>query len=217
MPNGLMTVTFPVDPSRYFVYLGVMAVMAVTPGPANLFAIATGVGRGKRATLSAVGGMNAATLVWFAGAALGLGTLVAAFPKAFHWLALAGAAYVAWLGVKSIYDAILPTEAGVAPVFLARSGHPFRGGFAVQIANPKALLFFTAVLPSFIDVHRPIWLQLVMFAAATLALDVISMTAYGFSGAALADRMRAPGFRKAFAWGVGVLLIGAAILIYLRS
>ncbi len=82
----------PVDPARYVAFLGVMAVMAVTPGPANLFAIATGAQKGKAAALVGVAGMNTATLVWFCAAALGLGALILAFPQVFHLLAFAGAA-----------------------------------------------------------------------------------------------------------------------------
>ena len=69
----------PVDPARYGAFLVSMFVLAITPGPANLFAIATGMERGKGAALRGVVGMNAATLVWFACSALGLGALILAF------------------------------------------------------------------------------------------------------------------------------------------
>ena len=88
----------PVDPSTYGLFLIVMATLAVTPGPANLFAIATGIAQGPRAALMGVLGMNAATLVWFAAAALGLSALVAAFPAQFHLIAIAGGLYVRRLG-----------------------------------------------------------------------------------------------------------------------
>jgi len=70
----------PVDPHRYAAFLGVMTVLAMTRGPAVLYAVATGARRGKRAALAGVAGMNTAMLVWFAGAALGLGALIAAYP-----------------------------------------------------------------------------------------------------------------------------------------
>ena len=210
--------TLPVDPARYSAFLVTMFVMAITPGPANLFAIATGMQKGKGAALLGVVGMNTATLVWFACSALGLGALIIAFPQAFHLLALAGAAYLVWLGFKSIRSGIRDKgeESQAAPSFrMSRSA--FRDGFAVQIANPKILLFFTAVLPPFIDIHRPLAPQLVMFAAATIGMDLISMSGYGLGGAALASRMNEPGFRKGFAIIVGVLLITAAALIVSRG
>jgi len=205
----------PVDPARYVTFLGVMAVMAITPGPANVFAIATGAQRGKGAALLGMVGMNTASLVWFAGAALGLGTLVMAFPKAFHLIALAGAAYVAWLGIKSITSSFKPADPqALAHQPTGRSA--FVDGFAVQISNPKAVLFFTAVLPPFLDPHRPLPAQLAAFAMATIGFDVISMSAYGLGGAALAAKMNEPRFRRGFQIGVGVLLISAATLMALR-
>ena len=91
----------PVDPHLYLTFLGVMVVMAITPGPANLFAVAAGVERGRAPALIGVVGMNTATLVWFGAAALGLGALVKAFPAAFKVVAVLGALYVAWLGINS--------------------------------------------------------------------------------------------------------------------
>ena len=207
----------PVDPARYSAFLVTMFVMAITPGPANLFAIATGMQKGKGAALLGVAGMNIATLTWFAAAALGLSTLIIAFPQAFHLLALAGAAYLIWLGFTSIRSGLKPAQADEAPRQFRLGRSAFRDGFAVQIANPKILLFFGAVLPPFIDIHRPLVPQLVMFAAATIGMDVISMSAYGLGGAALSSRMNEPGFRRGFALMVGVLLITAAILIVSRG
>ncbi|CAN5167958.1 LysE family translocator [soil metagenome] len=210
--------TLPVDPARYSAFLVTMFVMAITPGPANLFAIATGMQKGKAAALLGVAGMNTATLVWFGAAALGLATLIAAFPRAFHILAYAGAAYLVWLGIKSILSGVKDKgDEGEAHRAFKMGRSAFRDGFAVQIANPKILLFFGAVLPPFIDIQRPLAPQLVMFAAATIGMDLISMTSYGLSGAALASRMNEPGFRRGFAVVVGVLLITAAGLILSRG
>ena len=205
----------PVDPHLYMLFLGVMAVMAITPGPANVFAIASGVQRGRRAALVTVAGMNVATLVWFAAAALGLAALVRAFPEAFRVLAIAGAAYVAWLGLKSLWAGV--SSSGHALHVTGRMGKSaFRDGFAVQIANPKAILFFTAVLPPFIDPARPAPLQLVAFAAATIGMDLISMSTYALAGAALSRGFEKENFRRAFAIGVGCLLLLAATLILMR-
>lgn len=208
----------PVDPHLYGVFLGVMAVMAVTPGPANLFSVATGIERGRRAVLAAVVGMNVATLVWFGAAALGLGALVTAYPEAFRWIAIAGALYVAWLGLQSIGKALKPPDASDAearPAVQARRP-AFWDGFLVQISNPKAVLFFTAVLPPFLDVSRPAVPQLALFAAAVIGMDVITMSAYGLGGAALSRRMSEPRFARGFALFVGILLLTAAALIVSR-
>ncbi|WP_427790138.1 LysE family translocator [Brevundimonas diminuta] len=207
--------TLPVDPHLYAAYLGIMAVMAVTPGPANIFAVATGMEKGKAAALTAVLGMNTATLVWFAAAALGLGALVMAFPQVFRIIAVLGALYVAWLGVKALRGAFA-TAAEPAHIEVKRGRSALIDGFMVQIANPKAILFFTAVLPPFLDINRPLAPQLALFAVTTVAMDGLSMSGYGLGGAALARQMTAPRFRKGFGIVVGCLLLLAAILIVSR-
>ena len=205
----------PVDPHLYATFLGVMAVMAITPGPANVFSVANGVQRGPGGALLGVVGMNAATLVWFGAAALGLGALVVAFPHAFRLIAAAGAAYVAWLGLKALRGAFR-TAADPDVVAIRPDRSALVDGFLVQIANPKAILFFTAVLPPFMDVERPAAPQLALFAAATIGMDVLSMSAYGLGGAALARRMAEPRFRRGFAVFTGLLLLLAAGLIVSR-
>ncbi len=208
----------PVDPDRYLTFLAVMAVMAVTPGPANLFSVANGMARGRAAVVAGVVGMSGATLVWFGAAALGLGALVTAFPAVFRVVAWAGAAYVGWLGLKSLWAAArpAPTSAADAPPPIRLGRGPLVDGFLVQLANPKAVLFFTAVLPPFMDPARDAAPQLALFAAATLGMDFLTMSAYGLGGAALARVMTRPGVRRGFDVAVGLLLVTAAALIGLR-
>ncbi|WP_395945154.1 LysE family translocator [Brevundimonas sp.] len=205
----------PVDPHLYTTFLGVMAVMAITPGPANLFAVATGVEKGRASALIGVVGMNCATLVWFGAAALGLGALVKAFPQAFKIIAVLGALYVAWLGFKALRGAF-STAADPEKVVVRKGRSAFVDGFAVQIANPKAILFFTAVLPPFVDVNRPVASQMALFAVAAIGMDMMSMSAYALSGAALSRRMQQSRFRRGFGVFVGILLMAAAVLIVSR-
>lgn len=208
--------SWPVDPERYAAFLVVMAVMAMTPGPANLFSVANGVQRGPWAVLAGTAGMNLATLLWFGAAALGLGALIAAFPTVFRALALAGGVYVGWLGLQALRSAW--AGAGGAAIALVRTGRSaFRDGFAVQIANPKLMLMFTAVLPPFLAPERPVAAQLAVFAATTVGMDVVTMSLYGAGGAALASRMTEPRFRRGFDLFVGVLLLTAAALILTRD
>ena len=205
----------PVDPARFTAYLSVTAVMVVTPGPANLFAVAVGARRGRAAVLAAVAGMNLGSLVWFAAAGLGLGALALAFPLAFRALAWIGAAYLAWLGLQAIWSA-RRAHAAPAPATTAAGRSTLVDGLVVQLANPKALLFTTAVLPPFIDMARPVAPQILLLAAAGMAGDVAVMTAYGFGGAALARRLSEPAFRRGFDAFTGLLLITAAGMVAWR-
>lgn len=207
---------WPVDPVRYGAYLAVTAGMAFAPGPANLFSLANGAQRGKAAAVLGTVGMNLGTLCWFVAAALGLGALIAAFPQAFRMLGWVGAAYVAWLGLQSLWAAwTAAAKLGAAVIRPGRSA--LRDGFTVQITNPKALLLFTAVIPPFLDVARPTIPQLALFAVGVITLDVIAMVAYGLCGAAITARMADPRFRRGFSLIVGLILLSAAALIALKA
>lgn len=207
---------FPLDPARYALYCGVMAAFALTPGPANLFMIATGVRAGPRNVLLGVAGLNLASLVWLIGAALGLGALTVAFPLAFRFMAIAGAAYVAWLGAKSLWSAATGEVSHFEEIKATGPVTAFRDGFVVQISNPKAMVFVAAVLPPFVDPARPALIQIAILGATMMLMDVVTMTSYGLAGGALSSVLRAQAARRAFAVFTGVLLIAAALFIALR-
>jgi len=207
--------TLPVDPSRYLAFLGAMAILAATPGPSNLFAIANGMTRGRRAVLLGVAGMNTATLIWYVAAALGLGALALAFPQAVKGLIAIGALYLVWLAYKAVRSGFSQDGGlGHAAVQMGRSA--YWDSFLVQIANPKILLFFGAVLPPFLDFTKPLLPQFLLFAAATVILDVIATTTYGFGGAVLSRRMADPRFRRGFSLATAAVLLAAAGLIVSR-
>ncbi len=210
--------SFPVDPSRFAAYLGVMTVLALTPGPANVFQIALGAQRGPRAALASAVGMNLATLVWYGAAGLGLGVLAQKFPAIFPILTLIGVAYLVGLAAKALAVAFRAEEpvAAHADAAPARTTPAIVQGFVVQIANPKILLFFGAVLPPFLDLHRPLPPQLAVLAAVTIGLDTLTMSAYGLGGVVLARRMNEPRFARGFAAFTGLLLLCAAALALLR-
>ena len=207
--------TLPVDPARYLAFLGAMAILAATPGPSNLFAIANGMSRGKKAVLLGVAGMNTATLIWYLAAALGLGALALAFPHAVKVLIVLGALYLVWLAVKAIRSAFA-ADGGLGHAAIHATRSAYWDSFLVQIANPKILLFFGAVLPPFLDFHRPLAAQFVLFAVATVALDVTATTAYGLGGAALSRKMTEPRFRRGFFLATAAVLLAAAGLIVSR-
>lgn len=204
-----------VDAQRFTLFLGVMVVLALTPGPAVLFSIANGVHRGWRGVLLGVGGVTAASLLWFVGAGLGLGALMAAAPWLFTVLAWFGVAYLVWLGAGKLMaglrgDAHAHEGARIRPGRAA-----FLDGFAVQLANPKVVLFFSTVLPPFLDLKRSLPPQLLVLAVAAVGVDFAGLALYGLCGAALADRLRSPAGARAFALVSGALLIAAAVLIAL--
>ena len=140
----------PVDPARYLAFLGAMAILAATPGPSNLFAVANGMSRGRKAVFLGVAGMNTATLLWYAGAALGLSALALAFPQAVKALIVVGALYLLWLAFQALKTASPRTADSATP-------HPHRAlgllgrvhGADRQPQDPAVLRRGAAAVPGF--------------------------------------------------------------------
>ncbi|MGE0724577.1 MAG: LysE family translocator [Alphaproteobacteria bacterium] len=182
----------------------------LTPGPAVLLIVATGLSRGWRATVWTNLGVLAANAMYFAISATGLGAIVAASHDVFVAVKWAGAAYLVWLGVQALRGA--GDGAALAPGPDAVSGggrRLFANGFLLQAANPKALLFFTAFLPQFIDPAGSVALQVLILGLTSVAIEFWTQVGYG----ALAGRanrwMHRPAVARAAHRITGGILIGA--------
>ena len=202
--------------STYLLYLAAVALLVLSPGPTMLMCMTNSLQHGPRKALAAAAGSVTAVLGTMLLSALGLGALLAASETAFWVLKAAGAAYLIWLGIKTfrsqttVFDEMPANGTQTKAVVPARK--LYIQGLIVGGSNPKALLFFTAVLPPFLDVNRPAAPQLALFAVATIGMDVISMSASGLGGAALARRMGEPRFRRGFGVAVGLMLLLASVL-----
>ncbi|MDR3440911.1 LysE family translocator [Telmatospirillum sp.] len=206
---------WPISTDKYMAFLAIMTAMAMMPGPAVLFAIAAGMKRGPRGAILATLGMNLAALVWFIGSALGLVVVASTAPWIFKIAGWLGVLYIAWLGIDALRGAFKKHVA--APRALKEPGiSVFRDGFIVQVTNPKALLFFTAVLPPFVELNHPVWPQMGAFAIGLFCLDGFFMTSYGMLGAAFAHKMNEPAFRRGFGILVGTILLLVAAMMTQR-
>lgn len=209
----------PIDLPKYYAFLVAMALMAVSPGPAIMFFVRTGLGGRSSRVFAGVVGVNSATLLWFAASAFGLQVLMSAFPLAFRIIAVLGGLYICWLAVKTIRKALsLKTETvdddALKPGPDRGDLATLREGFMVQMLNPKVLLFFSAVLPPFIDISKPMPAQMVVFALTAVAMDATAMTTYGLGAVRLSRWLRQPRYKQRFDLGAGsiLMLIGAAIV-----
>ena len=141
-----------------------VVVFLMIPGPGNL-ALVTSTGKGGRrggvaATLGVIAGDQ--VLMWLAVA--GVAALLAAYPPALHGVQWLGAGYLAWLGAR-----MLLARPGDAPVLQIRAGHYFRQAFAITLLNPKAIVFYMAFFPLFVDPARHAGLATFAVMAATIA------------------------------------------------
>ena len=192
----------------YGAFVAAIIIFLAIPGPGNL-ALITSTGKGGvPAGLAATMGIIAGDQVLMWAAVAGVAALLAAYPAAFNAVQWMGAAYLAWLGAR-----MLLAKPGSAPVILIQPRHYFRQAAVITLLNPKAIVFYMAFFPLFVDPARHQGLLTFGVMAATIA--VLSF-AYGLVAVLLthflAERMRAhPRVARALEKVAGVFLIGFGV------
>ncbi|MDY4162538.1 MAG: LysE family translocator [Sutterella sp.] len=184
------------DPALWLTFAGASLVLAVAPGPDNLFVLAQSAVYGVRAGLTVVLGLCTGLVVQTICAACGVAAVVAAVPALFWGIRIAGACYLIYLAWMAWTHAVSDSE---GPQGTALTGMAlWRRGVIMNITNPKVQIFFLAFFPQFVkpgteglDLIIQMIIQGVTFIGATLI--VFSAVAWG--AGALADRMRSPRFQ----------------------
>jgi threonine/homoserine/homoserine lactone efflux protein len=173
----------------YVAYVLTCAVIALIPGPTVTVIVANSLRYGARAGLLNVAGTQAGLGLMMLILIVGLSSVIAAMGWLFEWLRWAGAAYLVWLGYRLLRspDVILETSSKSMP----RGGF-FLQGFLVLMANPKALLWFGAFIPQFVDPNGNYVGQIVGLSLTAMAVALVSDGAYavvtGRAGAFLSRR-----------------------------
>ena len=171
----------PLD--KLVAFAAVALIIIVIPGPSVLFTISRALAYGKRTAVITVAGNTSGVYVQGLLVAIGLGTLVERSMLVFTVLKLAGAAYLVYLGIsafrhrRKLSDA-MDAAFGATEVISVR--RTIRDGFVVGFANPKAIVFFGAILPQFVNRpagHVPLQMAVLALIFATLAL--VSDSAWG--------------------------------------
>ena len=200
--------------SDYGAFVAAVTVFLLIPGPGNL-ALITSTGKGGwSAGMACCLGVMAAdqVLMWLAVA--GVAALLAAYPAAFHAVQWVGAAYLAWLGYK-----LLTAKPGDAPAIDIQPRQYFRQGALITLMNPKAIVFYMAFFPLFVDPvsHR----GLLTFAVMAITVAIITLvycTCVVLVTKALAERLRAnPVIVKWLEKTAGVFLIGFGLKLALTK
>lgn len=195
-----------------WLFLVLIAGIIIVPGMDMLYVLVSALSGGRRAGLVATSGMMTGGMVHTLYGTLGTGILIALAPRLFLPILVAGALYMAWIGVTLVRSAITVAAVDQAPAPALRQ--TFRRAVATCLLNPKAYLFVIAVYPQFVKpAYGPVWMQGLVLGAMTMATQAL---VYG--GVALAaDRARLTltGNPAATIWvgrGAGALLIAAAAL-----
>jgi len=203
-----------IDPARLAAFAAVTAMTSLVPGPSMLFVLSQSAWRKARGGVAALAGLQAGYVVWFVLAGLGLDTLLRAAPLAFRLLTLAGAAYLAWLGVQA-WRSAGRGEASSSQTPARRSDHAFRDGVVVALSNPKSLVYIVALLPPFLDPRHALAPQLVVLWAVAMAIDVTIGAAYIGAGSRLGAAMAQPRLRAGIERAVGSIFIALAAAVAL--
>lgn len=196
----------------YGAFVVAIIVFLLIPGPGNLALITStgkgGIRGGLAATLGVILGDQ--VLLWLAVA--GVAALLSAYPAAFNAVQWLGAAYLSWLGVR-----MLLAKPGAAPILHIKPRHFLRQALMITLLNPKAIVFYMAFFPLFVDPAHHQGLVTYAFMAATIAAITF---AYGLTSVLLtyflAERLRAnPVVTRVLEKLAGLFLVGFGVKLAL--
>jgi threonine/homoserine/homoserine lactone efflux protein len=194
--------------SDYSAFVAAIVVFLAIPGPGNLALITStskgGVAGGLMATLGVIAGDQ--VLMWLAVA--GVAAVLSTYPSAFAAIQWLGAAYLAWLGWK-----MLSAKPGDAPVLNIRPRQFFQQALAITLLNPKAIVFYMAFFPLFVDPQTHLgWISFGVMAATIAALTFLYGLGMTLLTHHLAEHMRAtPMVGRVLEKVAGIFLVGFGI------
>ncbi len=196
-------------------FIGVAAIVIVVPGPDTAVVTKNVLVHGRRAALGTSFGVSAGLSVWTVAAAIGVASLVRASAVAFTILTLVGALYLIWLGsqawLAARHAATEDPSSGVRlrPGMGALGG--FRQGLLSDLANPKIGVFFTSLLPQFVEPGRPVLLPFLLLGAVFVLMTLLWLVAYCLIAARAASTLRRPRVRAFMDRMTGLVLIAIGL------
>lgn len=209
--------------STWWLFILMTFVVSATPGPNMLYVMSTSARYGVRAAVMAMLGCMTALLAMMSISAAGLGALLQASPQVFEALRLAGAAYLAYLGVKVWREPVgdRSMEEGTPPVVgapsaaaaVVRNNSIFRQAFLVAASNPKAILFAAAFFPQFINPDAAKLPQFGILLATFTVIEVGWYFVYAISGKTLAVYLQRATVMRWFNRITGGVFIGFAAVM----
>ena len=190
-------------------FAGVCLLLAVTPGPDMAVVTKNALAHGRRGVILTTTGIALALVLWTTATALGVSALLRSSSELLFVLKLAGAAYLAYLGVRTLLDSrrrpgdFLATAPPPAP-----SHAIFRQGFLSAISNPKLGVFFVTFLPQFVTPGQTVLPRLLLLGAIFAVIGWTWMNLYGLLVTRIRDVITAPRVRQWMERVTGVVLLG---------
>jgi len=197
----------------WITYVATVLLLMSTPGPSQLLMLSNSATNGLRRGLFTAAGDLTANLLQMLAAGLGLAAVIAASGTALAVIKWLGVAYLVFLGLRTILKA--ERKASHSAPRASRKALWVQG-FVTSAANPKAVVFFAALFPLFIDGALPFWPQFAILSVTYLTLDGLFLTAYGGSASWLATRLKGTARLWLDRAGGGFMIL-AALLLGLKS
>jgi threonine/homoserine/homoserine lactone efflux protein len=198
-------------------FLGISLLVIVTPGPDTATTLRNTLIGGRAGGIATALGIASGQVVWAIASSAGIAALLIASGSLFRVLQLAGAAYLAILGVQALLRALYPRDepqrtraAGRARLPAARA---FRQGLASDLANPKMAVFFTSLLPQFAPDRAGAFAILCGLGLVFCVLTFLWLTLYAIAAARAADFLGRPRIRRALEGVIGVVMIALGLRI----
>jgi threonine/homoserine/homoserine lactone efflux protein len=205
------------DPTLWGLFIAASLVLLLTPGPAVLYIVARSVAQGRAAGLVSVLGIHVGTIVHIVAAAIGLSALVVSSALAFAVVKYLGAAYLIWMGVRTLMAKDPDPEAPVVRAGPLRRA--FRDGFLVNLFNPKTAIFFLAFLPQFVDPARgALHWQILVLGLTFMGLGIVSDALFALAAGSAGDLLRrSRRFLRFQRWFAGTSFIGLGVTAALAT
>jgi threonine/homoserine/homoserine lactone efflux protein len=197
-------------------FLAISAVVVITPGVDMALVTKNALLHGRAAAQATAVGVNLGIFFWTIAAALGLAALTAASAAAFMLIKLAGALYLIYLGVQALRASRhAATTAPTARAALGRRA-ALRQGLTSNLLNPKIAVFFTSLLPQFVDARHATPQDLMLLGALFNCIGVLWLLAYAALAARGRDLLGRPPVKRAVDRLSGIVLIGLGMRIALE-
>ncbi|WP_431957652.1 LysE family translocator [Nocardia lijiangensis] len=200
-------------------FMAAATLIVVIPGPGVLFTVGRALALGRRAALISAVGHCAGVLVCLIFVAIGLGTLLAASSFALTAVKFAGALYLVYLGVQAIRERKALRDALGASADTGAGGRVFRQSVIVGVTNPKGIVFFSAVLPHFVDpAAGSLPLQFVVLGTVFLAIALVSDSAWALLAASARSWFaKSPRRLEAVGGAGGAMIVGLGASVALSG
>jgi len=198
--------------SSYLAFLGISLVVITTPGPDTALTIRNTLLGGARGGVFTAIGVAAGQIVWALAASAGVVGLLVTSAPVFEALRLAGAAYLIWIGLQTLYSAFRPGAAtlgassGRAERRLGRA-EALRQGVINDLANPKMAAFFASLFPQFVPQDSASFAALMVLGLVFSGMTLAWLVAYALAVAKAGDILRRSGIRRAIEGVTGAVLI----------